>query len=197
MNNFDLIAPFYDRLAGLVFKGAIYEASHHLVGEIAKEDHVLVLGGGTGKILDKLPFCKKVDFLDKSSKMIEIAKKRKSSNPVYFVHEDFLSYSCEGQYSIVICPFFLDCFGHEKLGYILKKIKRILKPGGKLMVTDFQSTRKSLLMVTMHLFFRFFASLESKSLKNIHESVLQSGFKMEKEVFFYKNLIFSRIYRNL
>ncbi len=197
MNNFNFIAPFYDRLARIVFGRSIENATYHFLSEIQEDSAVLILGGGTGKILSSIPKCEKVTYLEKSEKMINRAKTHKVDMDMEFINKDFLAFDAKHSYDFIICPFFLDCFNEKNLDEVINQIDGLIKTDGKLLVTDFQATRKQLLIRLMHLFFRIFASLESKKLKNIHRFILQNRFEIEKEEFFHKNMIFSRVYRNL
>ncbi len=197
MNNFNFIAPFYDRLARLVFGSSIEDATNFYLGEIKENSDVLFLGGGTGRVLLAMPVCKSITYLEKSGRMILRAKTKKVDARIEFVEDDFLKFHSQRSYDIVICPFFLDCFNDEHLANAIGQINTLVKKDGKLLVTDFQSTNGNWLIRFMHLFFRAFASLESKKLKNIHHFILQNRFETEKEEFFHKNMIFSRVYRNL
>lgn len=197
MNNFNLVAPFYDHLARCVFGRSILRSQVHFLEEITDDDHVLILGGGTGEILEYLPACRSVTFCEKSSKMMALAKERSISKHVLFINDDLLTAAYDSQYDVIICPFILDCFTKTTLNRILKLIKTMLTAGGRLIVTDFQRNKNGLLLLFMHLFFNVFALLESASLKNIHQMIVDAHFQAEKEVFFCRNQIFSRIYRNL
>lgn len=196
MNNFNYIASIYDALAKSVFGNSIDESTNHYLDQIKSDDTVLIVGGGTGKLLENLPHCKKVVFIEKSSRMLDRAKGRDIQIPTKFVHGDFLDQELSG-FGVVICPFFLDCFNHENLKRVVSKIGNALSPDGKLIVTDFQKGTNDLLLVAMHLFFTVFANLESRKLKDIHSELLNHSFRPLREAFFYKNMIFSRVYGNL
>ena len=92
VNDFNFIAPFYDVLARIVFGNAILKAQTTHLSEINENDQVLILGGGTGKLLEHIPFCDRVDYVEKSEKMIRIAKRRLVNRSVNFVNHDFLNY---------------------------------------------------------------------------------------------------------
>ncbi len=196
MNNFNFVAPFYDFVAMAVFGHNIDKSQLYFLNSY-RGDRLLILGGGTGKILTFLPVTQKVVFLDKSIKMINLARKRKTGANVDFVCQDFLSYETQETFDVIACPFFLDCFHENNLRLVVRKIKSILKPGGKLVVTDFRHNGNKWMLLLMHLFFRWMAGLESKSLKDIHAILLESGLEVEKEFFFRSNQIFSRVYGNL
>ena len=197
MNNFNLIAPVYDALARLIFKDSLILAQKAFLDKISASDSVLILGGGSGEILEYIPKCKKVTFLDKSKKMLSKAEKR-TARKVSFVMVDFLIDSLDGTFDVVICPFFLDCFNRSNLRLAVSKCKEILKDDGIFIVCDFQATHSNkLLLIIMHLFFRLFTNLESSRLKNIHQEIVDFDFKEDESKFFHRNQVFSRLYRNL
>lgn len=197
MNNFDLIAPIYDTLAGVMFGRNLEESQQSFVDEIGADEKVLVLGGGTGNILELIPPCERIDYLDKSRKMLDLAQQRLASSMVHFIEGDFLDVPLTGKYDTVICQFFLDCFSPEMLVKALHKIKSVLSDAGKVVIADFCYPPNHLMSRAMHLFFRLFASIESRSLQDIAGTVTSHGFKEEQINFFHNNYIFSGLYRNL
>ena len=197
MNDFDLIAPFYDQLAKIIFGKAILQSQIYFLNEVKENDQVLIIGGGTGELLRYLPACDSVTFLDKSKRMVDLAKRTNTNPKVSFLNEDFFAYSSDKQFDVIICSFFLDCFDHMNLKRVISKTQQLLKAGGKLVVADFQGDPNWHIMKLMHFFFSVVAALESKKLKNMHSFILSQGFYVEKERFFLKKKIFSRVYRNL
>ncbi|MEP1095013.1 MAG: methyltransferase [Cyclobacteriaceae bacterium] len=197
MNNFDFVAPFYDWLAMLVFGETIERSTSHYLSEIGKDANILIVGGGTGNILKSLPKCNQITYLEKSVKMMTRSKRKARNRAMQFVEMDFLDFETTDRYDFLICPFFLDCFQEATLTEVLNRIKQLLRYNGRLIVSDFQSKPEPTLFKFMHYFFRIFSSLESKKLKDIHQFIIQREFQTEKEEFFHKNMIFSRVYRNL
>ena len=74
---FDLIAPYYDSLARLVFGDSIRHCQLEYLDKIPPGAQVLILGGGTGWLLGELmkinPSCR-VWYLESSIKMLEMTK---------------------------------------------------------------------------------------------------------------------------
>ncbi|WP_370088900.1 class I SAM-dependent methyltransferase [Ekhidna sp.] len=194
VNDFDFIAPFYDRLSKMVFGKSLIEAQSMHLNEIDSKDRVLILGGGTGKILEHIPNCERIDYVEKSKKMLKLAKKRMVNRHTDFIHSDFLDYTSDRKYDIIICPFFLDCFGERNLRSVLVKCKGMLKVNGSLFVTDFHPERaKRTLLMIMHWFFKATSGLDSKKLSNIPLAIINNGF-IEKSMVFFKRGIFSAVY---
>lgn len=197
MNNFNFVASFYDILAELVFGTSIHNANICHLNEIAKTDEVLIIGGGTGKILNKVPECATITYIEKSWKMIKRSKRWKGTNQINFMNRDFFEFESDHRFNVIVYPFLLDCFSEENLKIAISKTVKFLDHGGKLIVIDFQPNHSKWLIRLMHVFFRILANLESKKLKDIHHFIQESCLQMEKEQFFHKNMIFSRVYRNL
>ena len=198
VNNFDRVAPIYDWLAKLVFGDSLLDGQTFFLDLLDNESHLLILGGGSGMLLEELPAVKDVDYVEKSYEMIQQAKKRRTENSISFAHQDFLEWETEKQYDFIFCPFFLDCFNEENLKLVISKIQKLLKPEGRLLVTEFEvGTTNNLLSGLMHFFFRITANLESKRLASIHLKITTHNFELDEEKFFYQNMIFSRVYRNL
>lgn len=198
VNNFNLIAPFYDGIARLVFGNDLLESQIFFLRKIKSTDSILVLGGGTGSLLEFMPVCEKVDFVEKSKQMIKRAARKKCSQSVNFIHADFLTMDINDSYDVIISPFFLDCYSGKNLNLALGKIKDSLAPEGALIVSDFQETKSNKFQLSiMHIFFRILTNLDAKSLSNIHEIVLLHGFVAKEDFFLHQNRLFSRLYRNL
>ena len=194
MNNFNRVASFYDALARIVFKGSISKATNRWLEVIDPSDRVLILGGGTGKILEQLPICANVTYLEKSSRMIQYAKRRKCDSPVSFLCKDFLTHDLEAHYNVIISPFFLDCFDTENLERAILKIKGFLVQRKKLIIVDFDCNLTSKFQDRlMHLFFRITVNLESRALKDIRSIIAKSEF-VEEEIQYFNDGIFSAIY---
>ena len=79
MRGYGLIAPFYDHLVKLVFGDKLKELQCSFLKKIQSNDKVLILGGGTGWILEEIDsVCVNTDivYIDKSPSMIKRAKRR-------------------------------------------------------------------------------------------------------------------------
>src|SRR6187401_17243 len=88
-NGFDKIAFVYDFLADVFFFGRILKAQTYFIGTTKFSGNILVLGGGTGRIL--LPLLKNctnahVFYLDASGEMIRRSKGRTNDPRVIFIH---------------------------------------------------------------------------------------------------------------
>lgn len=197
-NNFDKVAKVYDALAALVFGDKLDKAQQTFVNKLKCNEKILIIGGGTGKILEWLPQDAglMVDYLELSSQMIEKARKRRSKAlETNFIQDDIMMH--EGKYDVIIANFFLDCFNEEQLVRVIEKIESLMKVKGKLIVADFSLStgqRDQLLNKLMHRFFKLVANLESDHLKDIRGIILQSEFIETHYRDFDRGQLFSGVY---
>lgn len=192
MNNFDGIAWCYDPLKKLVFGNKLDQAATHLFSGIPVGSKVLVIGGGSGKILDGAPEGIKITYLEKSKQMIKKARRRPVLN-IEFVHFDFLEYQPPGAFDYVMCPFFLDLFDPERMKSVIHKIRETLTKDGRLLVADFAFQHSNLLKL-MYFGFRVVSNIPAKSIPPIHDILLHSEFKLMGSANFLNGLVFSNQY---
>ncbi len=197
VNDFDKIAPFYDGLQKLFFGDRLLAASSYHLDRIDFCHHTLILGGGTGRILESFPGGVPITYLDKSTNMISLARGRVDNNNIEFIQADFLEWDPGyDKFDFVICPFFLDAFGRANLSLVLDKIQLIMKSGAFMIVIDFQPSEKvfnRFLLWSMHKFFRLSTALESEELRSL-DKVLQDRMDLiERKEF--GEMVFSAVYK--
>lgn len=207
MNTYDRIAGIYDFLAGFVFFGAIAKAKRRYLSWAAPDNKVLIVGGGTGKVLcdlNQLGIPLAIDFVEPSGKMIKQAKRRASklSNlNVNFIQSElgFLDIEPGEPYDFICTFFFLDLFEERDLVDSIDKLGKLLKPDGFLFVSDFQIINNSwwqkALSAMMHWFFRMTTSLQSSRLKEIKSYLCRTHFIKIDQAQFFCGFIFSAAYK--
>ena len=190
-NDFNRIAWAYDFLVNITFGSRIWKAQKVHLKNIQKTDSVLIVGGGSGKILDSID-ADKVDFLELSAAMIRRAKRRGKGT---LIHGDFFESELK-RYDWVIFPFFLDCFAENKIMDALNRTKQSLEKEGRVIVTDFepQNWRHGLLTQLMLAFFRISTSLEATKLSPIRRLIADVGYVTISSEQFSSGFIFSEIY---
>ena len=205
MNDFDAIAPLYDKLAVFVFGQALNRANGACVDHIFPNAKILVLGGGTGAVLDaidRLSIPCEIDYVEPSRKMIAYAQARKlhARVKVNFLMSTFQSHITGRKYDIIHAGFFLDLFTEQELVQTIRLIKQQLHSSGLLLVADFRLNQglsyvwQKLLIRVMHFFFRFAAKLESQSLQPIASHLVSEGFSEEECTLYYHGMVFSGVY---
>lgn len=203
-NDFDGVANIYDRAARFVFGSSISEAQSTFLPTISPHSRVLIVGGGTGRVLAELLRLRpavEVVYVEKSKNMLEAAKNRVGegdASKVRWVNDPLENWETSAEFDAILCHFFLDVFEHGKLEQlIVPKLVKLLKPEGKLLVSDFQQSNtisQKILLWAMHRFFRLTCCLESRTLGDLHGALKMAGFTAIKEAYFFKQLIFSRVY---
>lgn len=143
LNGFNWISGIYDHAARVVFGKTIFDAQLTFIDDIPINSKILILGGGTGRILKEMirvnPRCA-IWYIDASSAMLEDAKERLRKLPshdVHFLHGTVNSIPGEIKFDVVITNFFLDLFTVQSLEGIIEKIDKALLSESLWLVTDF------------------------------------------------------------
>jgi ubiquinone/menaquinone biosynthesis C-methylase UbiE len=201
INEFDRIAPFYDALKRLVFGDAIRRSVRHGVQEVSEHARVLVLGGGTGEILDDLfarcPDCE-VWYVDPSARMIAKARARCRSASVRFIRGTVDDVPANLLFDIILTPFLLDLFSAESLKRLISALRLRLSAGGLWIVADFidsEKLRHRVLLKMMYWFFRLVANVEARCLADWRSLMEASGLREVRSAVFYDGFIVSTVYQ--
>lgn len=201
--NFNFIAPYYDYLARVIFRDRLMKAKCSLLPILKERQKVLILGGGTGELLEQInrlntPF--EITFLESSKKMISIAKKRRlgSQVSVEFIESSIFDFKDVDVFDVVITNFFLDVFTTTDLKKVIELIILSLKEKGKWIVTDFQKekigAKHRFILWVMHFFFKVTSRLPSNNILPFDDFIRPKGLRLEKEYLFMQSFVFSRLY---
>ena len=81
-NNYNTIAGYYDFLSRTIFQRSIINAQVALLSYIKPNSTVLIVGGGTGWILEKIePAGLEITYVEISENMLALSRKRKLPIP--------------------------------------------------------------------------------------------------------------------
>jgi len=202
LNGFDRIAFVYDFLAKLVFGKSISESQKYFLNKIEDDSKILILGGGTGWLLEELskvkPNCE-MWYIDASAKMISLSKNKiNPKQPVHFIHGTEQDIPLSIKYDVVITNFYLDLFVDQQLEVIMVKIRSSLKAGANWIVTDFVNNGKwgqEIMLKIMYWFFRIICNIESRKLPNWSKPIERIGAKEIESGFFYSGFIKTTLYQ--
>jgi len=205
LNNYNPIAKSYDFLSKKIFGNTLMDAQTALLPYIPAGARVLVVGGGTGKILEAMaalhPDGLHITYVEISSKMVELARKRNvGKNHIRFVRQPIEEFTFDGNFNIIITPFLFDNFGEEKARSIFEKLHTWLAPHGLWLHTDFvddKNTKRKhkLLLKVMYLFFRIVSRVEARRLVDMRPLFPgRYGVLFEKR--FYSGFVYSAVYVN-
>lgn len=199
-NNFDLIAPVYDGLAKVVFGRNLKKIQTHFLPLIPGNANVLIIGGGTGWIINELfntGFKGRLTYVEASEKMISLSKKNCVKDSVNFIHGDESAIPLGQKYDVIITNFFLDVFSEPRLEQVITTLSEKLDKDGIWICSDFQNTGRFSHQLLLWLMFRFFkitSKLESKSLLNFDLKFKKIGHSRSENFTLMNGLIFSSVY---
>lgn len=202
--NYDNVAPFYDLLSHLIYRDSILQANIFLVNAIPANSSILIIGGGTGHILEEIS--KKyvsglqITYVEISEKMIAFSRKRNTgNNRVAFINKSIGDVIFHHPFDIVITPFLFDNFSCSTAKIIFHKIHALLVPAGLWLFTDFQLSEKNnvwqkVLLKTMYLFFRLLSNIEAAHLQDMRALFEKYNYSNISMQTFYKKFIYAVIF---
>ncbi|MEH0155870.1 class I SAM-dependent methyltransferase [Limibacter armeniacum] len=207
--SFDFLAPYYDRLARIVFGKHIVNVQLDLLSELRANDKVLIVGGGTGWILpeifDRYPAIQ-VTYVEASPKMVAQAKAKldlELHSQVQFVVATHQIVKEQSIYDAVITFFFLDVLQESEQSDAIQKLGGALKKGGKWLLADFQLRKgvhfiwQWVLLQLMLFFFKITSNLHITRLPSFENLFDQHEYKHEVLRTYFAGMIFGKSLKKL
>ncbi|MDB5132132.1 MAG: hypothetical protein JWR02_1881 [Mucilaginibacter sp.] len=202
--NYNNSAWFYDRLSRVVYGMALINTQVYLLQFIPAKANVLIVGGGTGWILDELsrihPSGLKITYVEVAAKMMSRSKKRNTgSNHIAFIHDAIENVSLAADFDVIITPFLFDSFTESTADKIFDHINAALKPKGLWLYADFQLTEKwwqQFLLKLMLKFFKMICNIEATRLPDIEKRFEGHNYKIMAHQTFFYDFVAARVYTN-
>lgn len=204
-NNYDAIAGSYDRVSRLVFGKSIMESQKVLLQYIHAHSRVLIVGGGTGWILEEIAVLNSsglvIDYVEISAKMIFLASKRQcGANKVNFINKPIEDYNATASYDVIITPFLFDNFAQDRAEKVFNKLNSVLMESGKWLFTDFhigagQAFWQKALLRSMYTFFGLISHVEARQLPELTPIFSSAGYEIIFESYHFGKFIRSVAYR--
>jgi SAM-dependent methyltransferase len=190
--NCDSIARWYRWLEYAAFGGALRRRREAFLFELGNPQKVVVLGDGDGRFLQLFSALypeARVDAVELSERMIELARSRVASDRVTLHHADAREFEFE-EYDLAVAHFFFDCLEGEELLALLCRVR-----AKSWLVSEFRNTRWSWPVVRgLYFFFRLTTGLRVTSLPD-HRTVLEGlGFRREREQKALRGLVVSELW---
>lgn len=199
LNRYDFLAPYYDRLAAIVFGKSIWKSQVEFIHVIPDHTRILILGGGTGQIAKELLLTKKdckIWYVEASSAMISIARIRVANHPnIVFIHgtEEHIPIQ---SFDVIITGFFVDQFSESEITEMVSSLHRKMNPAAVWLVTDFVNEKwwHRMLLKVMYIFFRLTTGIPVTTLPR-WEQIFNKHLKHVSEHTFYSGFIKSVLFR--
>ena len=138
--NYSPISRIYESLGQIYSGGQIFAAKASQIAEMKLGDRVLYAGVGPGE--DAVLAAQagaNVTCLDLAAGMLRVAQTKLDQAGVKaeLIQGDILAHDRVEQYDVVIANFFLNVFPEAVVIQMLKHLATLVKPGGKLLISDF------------------------------------------------------------
>jgi spermidine synthase len=201
--NYDNSASFYDGLSRLVFGNTLVKAQTYFLPQIPSGANVLIIGGGTGWILEEIakvhPAGLHIIYVEISTKMMALSRKRNAgANEVAFINDAIEKVTYHAHFDVIITPFLFDNYTEEMLPATVDHIHKMLKPDGIWLNTDFQLTGRwwqFVLLKSMLMFFKVLCGVESWRLPNVAKEFKRLGYSATETKLFFKDFVGTRMYK--
>ena len=201
--NYDTIAWFYDRLARLIFGTTLVNAQLFLIRAIPPMSRILIVGGGTGWILEEIAKLHQsgltITYIDASEKMIGLAQQRNTgNNQIEFISTPIEAVSLAQAYDIVLTPFLFDNFSQDSLSKMFDQLSGVMKPRGLWLYADFQATGiawQRLVLKIMYMFFRVSCGIEATHLPDAKSLFTEHNFTNQTQRSFMNQFIIAVVYQ--
>lgn len=203
-SNYDNSAWFYDGLSKLFYGKALINAQVYLLPFIKPNSNILIVGGGTGWILEELakihPSGLKITYVEIAANMIALSKKRAvGDNEVIFINSPVEDVPFVEKFDVIITPFLFDNFTEDTLQKVFDHLHPLLKTDGLWLNTDFQLTGKwwqNVMLKAMFMFFKIICGIETSVLPDINKQFEQCGYEAIAQKTFYEDFVISIAFKN-
>ena len=186
VRGYDRLAKIYRGLEICLFGNALLRARLALLEQLPRVGRALVLGDGTGRLLEELcitqPDCR-ITSVDQSRQMLNQQRRRVERigaiDRVDLIQADVRSYDVpENHFDLVVAAFFLDCFSDDELAENVPRFVAGLRDDGTFYFVDFvwpsstwRRRQATAYQWLMHRFFRWQTGLPNRRLVDL-ETVL-------------------------
>ena len=207
-NNYDKIAGHYDTLSRLVFFKSQVNAQINQLRHIQGNSHVLIVGGGTGWILEELSKIYtsglKIVYVEISAKMIALSQKRNhKNNHVEFVNIAIEDFKTDIVFDVILTPFLFDNFAEQRAAKVFGQLNVYLKKDGLWFLVDFSLDKtngnwwKWLLLRSMYGFFKLLGIVEANQLIDMNPYFVNANYLIVEERLYYGSFIKATIFRKI
>ena len=209
--NCDSVARVYRWLEYLRFGRTLEQCRFAMLPKIKPVKNVLLVGDGDGRFLEKLTkqwSGLHIDSVDNSARMLQLAKKRLSSDgkqtqqQVRFCCADIRTINLPNyRYELIACHFVFDVFSTADLQPIIDRIAKQASSNAQWIVSEFDVPPKGWFRIVaqlwislMYRFFRVMTGLTNQTLPNWRPALAQAGFILTKRLKWKQGFIVSELW---
>ncbi|PRY16532.1 methyltransferase family protein [Pontibacter ummariensis] len=208
-SGFDRVAFFYDPLARLVYGNSLEQVQLALLPYLPPQGRVLVIGGGSGWILEQLLRTQKlldILYLDAAPAMVRRAQQRyrqfrgSHQSQVSFRIGTEQALQPQEQFDAIITPFLLDLFPPRRLHRLMATLANALPPHGLWLFADFwplkqpPPTWQQFLIWGMYTFFGALSNVKASELPDYSTHFKALGFQEKQSFAFFKGMIQAKVF---
>ena len=208
-SGFHRAAPFYDQLARLIYGDALAQAQEALLPFVPPQGRVLVIGGGSGWLLEQLLRTgKQLDilYIDAAPAMLHRAAQRYTNfrQPhrckVVFRLGTEQTLQPQEQFEVIYTPFLLDLFPPRRLQQLMETLSAALTPAGSWLFADFWPQQQppprwqQLLLWGMYAFFGAVSGVKARQLPDYAQHFRELGFLETYSHSFYKGMVQAKVF---
>ena len=194
--NCDRIARCYRWLEYAGFGRALERRRAAFLSAVSAARRVLVLGDGDGRALTALLAAApqaRIDYIDLSARMLELARHRAGGLRVTYRKDDALTTPLPAaEYDLIVTHFFLDCFDEEDQRRLIARVASAAAAQARWLVSEFR--KPGLLVRALYLFFRVATGLKTQRLIDHHPLFERSGFRLMRSELARRGLLVSELW---
>jgi ubiquinone/menaquinone biosynthesis C-methylase UbiE len=183
--NCDNIARAYRWLEYLAFGHELERRRFRFIPEVAGARRTLVLGDGDGRFLARFAEISEasIDYLDVSTRMIDLARARAGTRRIAYYHADARTFPlAPAEYDLIATHFFVDCLNAPDLECLIARAACAAKPGAMWLISEFrQPPWATPLLAALYLFFRVTTGLATRRLTDHRPLLAKHGFRLRGE----------------
>lgn len=207
-NNYDLIAPYYDRLSRLVFGQSQRQAQISQLTVLKSCSRILIAGGGTGWILEEINGLGLKDleivYLEASAEMILLAVQRESGDlKIQFLQDSAELFKTDIRFDYILTGFLFDHFSNAIAERVFRQFDSMLKEGGYWLYADFEGDMskqkwwQTLMLGIMYNFFKIVSGVQEKKVPDLTIQFKNEGYQSVQTQYYFRGFILSLIYLKL
>jgi len=206
VNNYDPLARYYDFLSRLVYGRTQVDAQVQMLDQVRPGDKLLIVGGGTGWILETLaalyPNGLQITYVEPSKVMIRLARRRKrGGHTISFVQLPIEQYVTDERFDCILTGFLFDNFSQERTEATVRSLDKVLVVGGHWLNADFYYTPKRgtwwqwLLLRSMYWIVGGIVRVEAHKLPDMEACFGAVGYEVVRRTSYFRGFIQGVIYR--